>query len=136
MRFSGAVRRDPQVEAWFSETENPLRPLARPWFERMRGCGLDVRELLHDGRPTACVDDAAFAYVDAFTAHGAVGFFRGSTLEDPAGLLEGAGQRMRHVKLRWGAPVAAAALADLIDAAYRDMRLRLDEGAPAADGFR
>jgi hypothetical protein len=26
----------------------------------MRQCGGDVRELMHDGCPTACVDDAAF----------------------------------------------------------------------------
>ena len=102
-----------------------LRRMAQPWFERMRGCGADVRELLHDGHPTACVGDAAFGYVDAFSAHVNVGFFFGATLDDPAGLLQGAGKRMRHVKLRWGEPVNAAALNELIAAAYRDIRLRL-----------
>ena len=76
--------------------------IAQPWFEQMRGCGADVRELLHDGYPIACVEDAAFGYVNAFTAHVNVGFFYGAVLDDPAGLLEGAGKRMRHVKLRWG----------------------------------
>jgi len=99
--------------------------MVEPWFERLRGCGPDVRELLADGHPTACADDAAFAYVDAFSAHANVGFFFGAELDDPAGLLEGAGKRMRHVKLRWGEPVDAAALNDLIAAAYRDIRLRL-----------
>jgi len=97
----------------------------QPWFERIRGCGSDVSELLHDGHPTACVDDAAFAYVDAFRAHANVGFFCGAALDDPAGLLEGAGKRMRHVKLHWGRPANDAALEDLIAAAYRDIRLRL-----------
>ena len=69
--------------------------------------------------------DAAFGYVTAFSAHVNVGFFHGAALDDPAGLLEGAGKRMRHVKLRWGEPVNAAALTDLIAAAYRDMQLRL-----------
>jgi hypothetical protein len=100
--------------------------MARPWFERMRGCGADVRELLHDGHPTACVEDAAaFAYVDAFRAHVNIGFFHGASLDDPACLLEGSGKRMRHVKLRWGRQVDAAALIELITAAYRDIRLRL-----------
>lgn len=99
--------------------------MAQPWFERMRGCGADVRELLHDGHPTACVDDAAFAYVDAFRAHVNVGFFHGVSLDDPACLLEGSGKRMRHVKLRWGRQADTAALAELITAAYRDMQLRL-----------
>jgi hypothetical protein len=94
----------------------------------MRECGEDVRELLHDGHPTACVGDAAFGYVDAFRAHVNVGFFHGATLDDPARLLEGAGKRMRHVKLRWGKPVNAAALNDLIAAAYQDIRSRLGSG--------
>jgi len=124
MRFPGAVRRDPKVDTWFSETDDALRRLALPWFEEMRGCGADVRELLHDGHPTACVGDAAFGYVNAFTAHVNVGFFYGAALDDPAGLLEGTGKRLRHVKLRWGHRVNTAALSDLIVAAYRDMRLR------------
>jgi len=99
--------------------------MAEPWFERMRGCGADVRELLQDGHPTACVGDAAFGYVDAFSAHVNVGFFHGAMLDDPAGLLEGAGKRMRHVKLRWGEPVDVAALSELIAAACRDIRERL-----------
>jgi hypothetical protein len=128
MRFAGAVRRDPAVEAWFAKGD-ALRGFVLPWFERMRGCGPDVRELLHDGHPTACVEDAAFAYVGAFTGHVNVGFFQGASLADPAGLLEGTGKRMRHVKLRRAKPVNEAALAALIEAAYRDMRLRLQSSA-------
>jgi len=124
-RFPNAVRRDPQVEAWFAAPDHELRRLAEPWFEAMRGCGDDLRELLHDGHPTACAGDAAFAYVDAFSAHVNVGFFFGAALPDPAGLLQGAGQRMRHVKLRWGEPVNAAAINGLIAAAYSDIRRRL-----------
>jgi len=125
MRFLDAVRRDPAVDAWFADTGNVLRQLALPWFERLRGCGDDVRELMHDGAPTACVGDAAFAYVAAFTAHVNVGFFRGASLADPAGLLQGAGKRMRHVKLRWGEPIDEASLTALISAAYGDMRRRV-----------
>jgi hypothetical protein len=124
MRFPTAVRRDPDVDAWFAASDH-LRRMAQPWFERMRGCGPDVRELLHDGHPTACVGEAAFAYVNAFRDHVNVGFFHGASLDDPAGLLEGAGKRMRHVKLYEGRDVNTAALGDLITAAYRDIRLRL-----------
>ena len=105
--------------------DHELRRIAEPWFGRMRGCGPDVRELLHDGCPTACVGEAAFAYVAAFTAHVNVGFFHGADLEDPAGLLQGAGKRMRHVKLRRGEQDHAAALEALVTAAYRDVRRRL-----------
>jgi hypothetical protein len=95
------------------------------WFNVMRECGDDVRELLHDGHPTVCVGDAAFAYVNAFTAHVNVGFFRGAELSDPGGLLEGTGKFMRHVKLGPGRDVDTAALLKLIKAAYTDMKRRL-----------
>ena len=124
-RLAGAVRRDPDVDAWFAAPEHDLRRLAQPWFERLRTCGPDVRDVLHDGHPAACVDDAAFAYVDAFSAHVNLGFFHGAALDDPSGLLDGAGKRMRHVKIRWGRSVDAAALNALIAAAYRDVHARL-----------
>lgn len=124
-RLAGAVRSHPEVDAWFGRPDHELRLLVQPWFELIRSCGPDVRDLLHDGWPTACVGDAAFAYVAAFSAHANVGFFHGADLPDPAGLLEGAGRRMRHVKLRWGTPADDAALAALIDAAYADVRRRL-----------
>ena len=100
------------------ENAGELGAIARRWFEVMRDCGDDVRELLHDGHPTACVGDAAFAYVNAFTAHVNVGFFRGAEIADPAGLLEGTGKFMRHVKLRPDRDVDARAVLKLIEAAY------------------
>ena len=80
---------------------------------------------MHDGCPTACVDDAGFGYVNAFTAHVNVGFFCGMALEDPAKLLQGNGKRMRHVKLRPGVEVDEKALRNLIKAAYADIKARL-----------
>jgi hypothetical protein len=125
LRFDGAVRRDPAIEAWFSGVHDPHRLMVRPWFERMRALGPDVRELLHDGCPVACIGDAPFGYVNAFKAHASVGFFRGAMLADPAGLLDGTGKRMRHVKLRPGEARDEDALAELIAEAYRDIRRRL-----------
>lgn len=124
-RFSNAIKRDPAVEAWMREHPGVLGEIAERWFEVMRECGDDVRELLHDGHPTACVGDAAFGYVNAFTAHVNVGFFRGAEIADPKRLLEGTGKLMRHVKLRPEHDVDATALKKLIATAYRDMRERL-----------
>src|SRR5580704_7922629 len=78
-RFPSAVRRDPRVEAWFAEPDHEMRRMAQPWFERMRACGADVRELLHDRCPWACVEDAAFGYVNAFNAHVNIGFLEGAS---------------------------------------------------------
>ncbi len=102
--------------------------IARRWFEVMRNCGDEVRELLHDGHPTACFGDVAFAYVDAFTHHVNVGFFAGASLPDPARLLEGSGRSMRHVKIRAGARVDEGALAALIESAYEEMKERVEAG--------
>ena len=121
-RFPASVRREPAIEAWFRDHPGELGAIAERWFNVMRGCGPDVREVLHDVHPTACVGDAAFAYVDAFQAHVNTGFFRGSQIADPARLLEGAGKSMRHVKLSPGRQVDAAALTTLIEAAYTDMK--------------
>jgi hypothetical protein len=125
MRFPSAVRRDPAIARWMHEHSDELGAVARRWFEVMRGCGDDVRELLHDGHPTACVGDAAFGYVNAFRAHVNVGFFRGAALADPGRLLEGTGRFMRHVKLGPGREVDPAALEKLIRSAYAEMRKRL-----------
>lgn len=131
-RFSRACRRDPDIDAWMDAHTGELGALARRWFEVMRTCGDDVREVLHDGHPTVCVVDAAFGYVNVFTAHVNVGFFRGAEIADPSGLLEGTGKFMRHVKLRPAdvTDLDAAAVTQLIETAYADMQGRLKAGCP------
>jgi hypothetical protein len=124
-RLSGAAASDPGTEEWLGGREGALGDIARRWFRRIRACGRDVHEVLHDGCPTACVRQAAFAYVNVFKAHVNVGFFHGASLPDPGGLLRGEGKRMRHVKLGPGEAVDAAALEALIDAAYSDIKARL-----------
>jgi hypothetical protein len=125
LRLSVGARRDPAVEAWLNDDPDELRSIAREWFEQMRNCGDDVRELMHDGCPVACVEDAPFGYVNTFRSHVNVGFFYGALLADPAALLEGSGKRMRHVKLKPGSNFDAEALRKLIDAAYLDIKTRL-----------
>jgi hypothetical protein len=125
MRFPAAIERDAAIDRWMHERSDELESIAQRWFEAMRGCGEDVRELLHDGHPTACVGDAAFGYVNAFKAHVNVGFFRGAEIADPKNLLEGTGKFMRHVKVSPAREVDAAALTKLIEIAYIDMKRRV-----------
>jgi hypothetical protein len=124
MRFPAAVERDRAVDVWLSSGPDDLRSIARLWFAEMRDCGDDVRELIHDGCPVACVGDAAFGYVNTFKSHVNVGFFNGAALKDPAGLLEGTGKRMRHVKLKPGLSIDSAALTDLIHDSYLEIKVR------------
>jgi hypothetical protein len=149
LRLSGAVERDPAIDVWLNSPPDDLRSIARKWFTQMRQLDDDVRELMHDGCPVACVFDAPFAYVNTFRSHVNVGFFNGAALRasgkkgvrplasggltpffpdalsDPAGLLEGAGKRMRHVKLKPGFDIDFSSLTALIDESYRDMKMRV-----------
>lgn len=126
-RLSLGLRRDPAVESWLSEQPDELGTIARTWFARARACGLDVLEMIHDGCPVACVRDVPFAYVNVFKAHATVGFYRGAGLTDPAGLLEGSGKSMRHVKVKPGTQLDAKALAALIQQSYEDAKAQLRE---------
>jgi hypothetical protein len=126
LRFNGAAERDPAIDAWMNARPGELGAMARQWFEAMRKCGDEVRELVHDGCPVACLGDAPFGYVNVFTAHVNVGFFHGAALPDPARLLQGNGKFMRHVKLRPGTAADAAALGRLIEAAYSDIKARVE----------
>ena len=128
LRFEGAVERDPVIDAWMNEHRGELGTIARKWFEVMRACGDEVREVLHDGCPVACFGDLPFGYVNVFSSHASVGFFYGAALRDPARLLEGAGKRMRHVKLRPETVIDSAALKRLIEAAYADIKSRVENG--------
>lgn len=128
LRFNGAAARHHAIDAWMEEHAGELGDIARQWFEVMRKCGDEVRELLHDGCPVACLGDVPFGYVNVFSSHVNVGFFHGAALPDPAHLLQGTGKFMRHVKLRPGTPTNAAALRKLIDSAYSDIKDRVENG--------
>lgn len=120
--LNGSVVDDAAVRAWLQGEPRDLRRVAQHWFALIRQCGDDVRELLHDGCPVACVGDLPFAYVNTFTKHVNVGFFRGALLDDPEGLLQGQGRNLRHVKLLPDVRIDSQALLGLIEAAYADIK--------------
>ncbi|SNT29564.1 hypothetical protein SAMN05421770_10715 [Granulicella rosea] len=128
LRFDGTVEHDPAIDAWFEGHAGELGSTARHWWQAMRDAGDEVREVFHDGCPNACFGDVPFAYVNIFSAHVNVGFFQGASLPDPAGLLQGAGKFMRHVKLRPATAIDAEALGRLIQMAYTDMKARVENG--------
>jgi hypothetical protein len=124
LRFSGSIKHDPAIETWLDQLPPELGAIARRWFARIRECGDDVLELMHDGCPTACIEDVPFAYVGVYKTHVNVGFFLGAQLRDPKRLLLGSGKRMRHVKVKPGEELDSAALSALIEAAYLDVKTR------------
>ncbi len=128
LRFDGTRERDAAIDIWLQERPRDLGLIAARWFAVMRECGDEVRELMHDGCPVACLGDVPFGYVNVFTAHVNVGFFQGAGLPDPARLLVGTGKFMRHVKVKPGSPVDSDALHRLIQAAYADIKARVENG--------
>lgn len=128
LRLNGAVGHDPAIDTWIERHAGALGAIARKWFEVMRNSGDEMQEVMHDGCPVACLGDAPFGYVNVFTSHVNVGFFQGWALPDPAQLLQGTGKRMRHVKLKPEKPANDAALKTLIEAAYLDMKARIEHG--------
>ncbi len=128
LTFDGTVEHDPAIDTWWKEHTGELGTMAREWWAVMRGCGDEVRELLHDGCPVACIGEFPFGYVNVFRSHVNVGFFQGVSLRDPARLLEGTGKFMRHVKLQPGATVNAESLRDLIKTAFAAMKARVEHG--------
>jgi hypothetical protein len=126
LRFDGTVEHDPAIDAWMKAHRGELGVIAHEWFEVMRKSGDEVREILHDGCPVACLGDAPFGYVNVFTSHVNVGFFQGAALPDPAHLLQGTGKFMRHVKLKPGTTTDAASLRQLIERAYSDIKVRVE----------
>lgn len=128
-RLSGAVRRSREIDTWFETRDDELGALACHWFGAMRAAGRDVREVLHDGCPVACVGDVAFGYVNVFRGHVNAGFYNGAELADPAGLLEGSGKAMRHVKLWPFRDLDDDALRALIGAAAAGARAKRGHAA-------
>lgn len=115
------------MDAWLKDKAPELRPIVLKWFDEIKNCGEDVQGIFHDGYPIGCVENAPFAYVNAFTSHVNVGFFYGASLYDKNGLLEGTGKNMRHVKIKPGVSYAEIEIKILIKAAYGDIKRRLRE---------
>jgi hypothetical protein len=58
-----------------------------------------------------------FCYVGMTAKHVNLGFYEGALLDDPAGLLQGTGKKLRHVKVKTLAAVHESALRALLTAA-------------------
>lgn len=63
-----------------------------------------------------------YAYVGVMPAHVNLGFYHGASLADPEGLLEGAGRKLRHVKIRDVASTKRPALTALLREAIAERK--------------
>ena len=68
-----------------------------------------------------------FCYIKAFKDSVNFGFWRGIDIDDPSGLLQGTGEKMRHVKLTSLSDVNESVFSGFVKQA---VRLNLDKGDP------
>ncbi|MGD2252891.1 MAG: DUF1801 domain-containing protein [Anaerolineales bacterium] len=97
----------------------------------------NVRQLILEAAPEAAEalkwaqpvyeHNGPFCYIKAFKQHVNFGFWRGAELPDPAGLLQGAGEKMRHVKLSGLEDIKPGAFQDLVRAA---VQMNIEKGDP------
>ena len=125
LKFYGKYLEEMTMEEWLAGKPEALQPIALKWFNKIKSCGPDVQDIFHDGHPIGCVEQAPFAYVNAFRQHVNLGFFYVAELPDETGLLEGSGKNMRHIKLRPEEPQDEGAIKSLLEVAYADIKERL-----------
>ncbi len=125
LRFTGKDLQDIDMNSLLEGKPTDLQPIALKWLTAIKNSGPEVEQIFHDNYPIGCVDEAPFVYVNVFAAHVNVGFFYGVDLQDPKGLLEGTGKRMRHIKLKTNSNYADEDILLLLQHAYLDIAERL-----------
>ncbi len=108
-----------QIEDWQGEIVSKVRNI-------ILKTAPEADEAIKWAQPVYSVN-GPFAYIKAFKNSVNFGFWRGVDIQDPAGLLQGTGEKMRHVKL--------LSLDDIDEPAYIDfvqqaVKLNLAKGDP------
>lgn len=119
----------------FDELMEQAEPAMRPIATRLREVVLTVHsqavEVVRLGDRAATYGlgpskmREGYCYVLPRTSWVNLGFFKGAELPDPAGLLEGTGAQLRHVKVRTQDAAEDQALGDLLEAALSERRTAL-----------
>ncbi|MFY9551795.1 MAG: DUF1801 domain-containing protein [Thermoanaerobaculia bacterium] len=124
VRYPGAARRDPAIDAYARTVEGPLGSTISRLVSLVRSAVPGHDEVLFHGAPSFCIEGEPFCYLVGYPGHVKLGFCDGAALSDPAGLLRGRGKYMRHVRLAPGEPFPTAALAHLVAQSVRRVRAR------------
>lgn len=66
-----------------------------------------------------------YAYIAVLKAHINLGFYHGTSLSDPSGLLEGTGKKLRHIKLHNVADARRSEVVALLSEAIADRKAAL-----------
>ena len=100
-----------RLEGWQAEVVSSLRHI-------LREAAPKATESIKWAQPVY-EDNGPFCWIKAHQSHVNIGFWRGAQLTDPHGLLEGEGNRMRHVKLSSVKDIRKKALKDFVREAVK-----------------
>lgn len=107
---------DPAVESYVESAESDIRPILDSLLALVRETLPDAEESVKWGRPVFTLERDV-CYVAKARAHDSLGFYEGAEIDDPRGLLQGSGKKLRHVKVEVGAPVPEDELRKLLEGA-------------------
>ena len=109
----------PWIDEYLTRKEQKLADVAQRLRLLMKKTVAGCTETVNPWKLPTFESNGPMCYFSIGTDHVTFGFLRGTSLPDPAKLLEGTGKSLRHVKLRTAAEVQKPALKKLIRSAAR-----------------
>lgn len=108
-----------QLEEWQAEIVSKVRTI-------ILEAAPEADESIKWAQPVYEVN-GPFAYIKAFKNSVNFGFWRGVDIHDPHGLLQGTGEKMRHIRLTSLEDIDGEAFTDFI---HQAVKLNLSKGDP------
>ena len=112
-RMKDPVRDGADVDDYVAKQKPEFREIVETLRGLVKKAAPDLDEQMKWGRPCYIGDDKV-CYISVMTYWVNLGFFRGTELKDPKGLLEGTGKGMRHIKVHKVGDIDTDALTALI----------------------
>ena len=114
------------VDAYISQLENWQGDIVSEVRRILLQAAPEADEAIKWAQPVYSLN-GPFAYIKAFKSVVNFGFWRGADIDDPGGLLQGSGEKMRHIKLIDLGEIDEPAFTDFIQQA---VKLNLTKGDP------
>jgi len=101
------------VDGYIANLDEPLAAIVSKLRQIVLMTAPGVYETIKWSQPVY-ESDGPFVYIRAYTNHVDLGFWRGIDIRDPRGLLQGRGEKMRHLKFTSTAEIDASAISEFI----------------------
>lgn len=120
---------DSRVDDWIRQQPKDLQAICRAARDLLTEGLPGARQDIKWGFPT-WVGAGNIAAIAAYPEHVNLQFYKGTSLADPSGLLEGTGKELRHAKLRAAKDLRTPQLKALVRSAWRVDQERAGGGGP------